>query len=727
MTQQQSHVLSQLSRQSSIKTLVLLFIVLLGIQSAREVEIYDLSFAFKSLLDPQALCRHKRAVVFSDKPIYKPGEVVYFSVYYYNLLTKHPLADCKDNVYGSVSIHDVNDKFITSLQPDSEKIKKDGAENELKDYSVINYSYEIPRDQVGGVFTARLSEKGNDEVRFFIMSFNNRKVALIGDWNSDFAKAGDLLKGKLTFKILTTDNSNTAKIKLIYRWLDFKGQELLTSQEDMIDNSYLVNFRVPPFDNGLVFVAEAIVGNYKAAYKKEFLKPNFNDVAVEFSIGTGKIVKDLPNKIYFQAFATKKKDAPVTIKDAKVIRKINDKTDIIIPSLSSDSHGKGMFEIVVSHADVEKHAKFELEVRFDLENTIKYQIFDLTKTEFSPILMNLGKIYYEANQEIAIDFQTYEFNGKVSIVILNKSHILLTKNVFFNDAPRSLKAQKRTEIINISNLTLQGGVFTVQAYISKTKEQKANPGPLPMTDDGAKHVVEDINVVKLEVKREALLNVPRRGIPRPPFETPKTIKFKGKLIQESDIFVEPPFIIGGKVEFNKPSYLPGDKVEFGIYQNIYCKRCEQFYTEDMKVVIMVTDESAFLEVEKSRESSSLFTKVFLEREVMNGNHVLRSSGKYIDHIFNHKAKLTKDEITQRRRNVEYLLGNASQRKFLFDPERLEEYIQQSYNEKYNDVLLLYDYLLPSDNGGRIQPVMFRTTAVPMAMPEMMMAKNVLFS
>lgn len=727
MDQQQSHVLSQISKKPMFKGLLLIFLTFIGVQSVREVEIYDLNFAYKSLLDAQSLCRHKRAVVFSDKPVYKPGETAYFSVYYYNLLTKNPLANCKDNMYGSISIYDVNDKFITSIQPEFQKNNNGSGETELEDYSAIFYSYEIPRDQAGGVLTARLSEKGNDEVRFFIMAFNNRKVALVGDWNADFAKTGDLLKGKLTFKVLTTENTGAAKTKIIYRWLDLSGQELLTSQEDMIDNSYLINYRVPPFDNGLVFVAEAITGNYKAGYKKEFLKPNFKEVIVEFTIGTGKLVQDLSNKIYFQAFATKKKDAPVTIKDAKVIRTINNKADTIIPSLSSDSHGKGMFEVIVTSTDVEKHAKFELEVRYDEENTVRYQIFDLTKVEFSPILMQLSKLYYESNQKISVDLQTYEFNGKVSIVVQNKSHILTIRNIYFNDVARNLKAQKKTQMITISDLTVQGGVLTVQVYISKAKEQKINPKPLPATDDGSKPATEINQEALVEMKRDAILVKPRRPIPAPEHKPPKILKFKGKIIQESEVFVEPPQIVGAKIEFNKPSYLPGDKVEFGIYQNIYCKRCEPAYADNMKVVIMVTDESAFLEVEKSRESSSLFTKVFLEREVLSGSHFLRSPEKYIDHIFNHKSKLTKDEITQRRRNVEYLLGNASQRKFMFDPDKLEEYIQQSYNEKYNDVRTLYEYLLPSDNGGIIQPVFARpmmafakNMAVPMAEPMLMM-------
>lgn len=42
------------------------------------------------------------------------------------------------------------------------------------------------------------------------------------------------------------------------------------------------------------------------------------------------------------------------------------------------------------------------------------------------------------------------------------------------------------------------------------------------------------------------------------------------------------------------------------------------------------DETAFVEIEKSRENPSLFTKIFLERETRNAGKIFFNSSKYID-------------------------------------------------------------------------------------------------
>lgn len=49
----------------------------------------------------------------------------------------------------------------------------------------------------------------------------------------------------------------------------------------------------------------------------------------------------------------------------------------------------------------------------------------------------------------------------------------------------------------------------------------------------------------------------------------------------------------------------------------------------------MVDESAFAEIEKSNVSPSLFTKIFLEKEIYtNEENEFRNSHNFIDHIFN---------------------------------------------------------------------------------------------
>ncbi len=61
-----------------------------------------------------------------------------------------------------------------------------------------------------------------------------------------------------------------------------------------------------------------------------------------------------------------------------------------------------------------------------------------------------------------------------------------------------------------------------------------------------------------------------------------------------------------------------------------------------------------MEIEKSNEPSSLFTKIFLEKEVYFEDNEFKNNYRYIDYLFN-ASKRDKNSDDEDER-LEYLLG-----------------------------------------------------------------------
>ena len=58
----------------------------------------------------------------------------------------------------------------------------------------------------GGTYFLKIfGTGGGDKIKFFVLKFKNRKIAIKGDWNQENIKSNDLLKGILTVNTLTKD------------------------------------------------------------------------------------------------------------------------------------------------------------------------------------------------------------------------------------------------------------------------------------------------------------------------------------------------------------------------------------------------------------------------------------------------------------------------------------------------------------------------------------------
>ena len=140
--------------------------------------------------------------------------------------------------------------------------------------------------------------------------------------------------------------------------------------------------------------------------------------------------------------------------------------------------------------------------------------------------------------------------------------------------------------------------------------------------------------------------------------TVQLLNSKEETIQESLIFVQPKQKLKFEVKTKFDAYSPKDTVDIQVNSS-----------EDCFANVIVTDESAFLEIEKRRLPPSLFTKVFLEKELKFKSKDFPDSSTFIDSVFDSNSP---DPKVSNPRSLELLLGVQSWRTFFLTEEGLKK-------------------------------------------------------
>ena len=86
----------------------------------------------------------------------------------------------------------------------------------------------------------------------------------------------------------------------------------------------------------------------------------------------------------------------------------------------------------------------------------------------------------------------------------------------------------------------------------------------------------------------------------------------------------------------------------------------------------MVNSSAFVEADQSSTSASLFTKVFLEKEIYSEKNEFRNNQRYIDYLFNREQK-NQANLNENDKRLELLLGNQKWRQLFLGLENLQNY------------------------------------------------------
>ena len=651
----------------------------------------DLSDAYTMLLDSRSFCEYNRAALITDKPIYRNGETVYVTLYFYNFMTKRPNSRCRDNQWANLQVLDNDDKNIASLDSPFNQMSEE--EKKGLDLTSQTFEWKVPANLAGGSYKIRSFSPRQETIKIFVLRYEARSMALVGDWSQENAKAGDTIRGKLTLKSFNQTPVN-AKLSYVFS----SGGKTLDSRELGLEGEAAdISFTVPKgFERSLIFRAEVLTEGQNVNYQKEFLEPSFDDVVIDFTIGTGRLTPGFRNNIYFVAWENKERKIELPIIDARVIRRIGNRVEVVETGVRSTVDGKGKFSIPATADDFSREAKFVLEVQFDALNNRSFTVIDLKGNVPSPLLMSAKRL---VNGRGAVEVLTVsaDYAGPALLALINKGKIL--HKIDFSIQSR----QQNRQTFNLTAETISvGGVFTLGLFIPR---RAAATQTKPVTSAPSEEPQKSAKVAGMRI-----------GIIRPPVvRTPgeNMLDYLGEEVQEMEIFVIPSKTLSARIDISPERIFPGDEIEYSITM-------EGGESKGVRALVDVIDESAFVEVEKARESPSLFTKGFLENEIKLSDGIFLNAYKYIDDLFD-LSKRAKLDMSQIEARIDALLGCQSYRKFLFDPKVLEDFLLNRYNgEKYEKVRedlekLLYsmDYNNPSGCGGG--GIMYARAGGPVAM------------
>ena len=704
----------------------------------------NISEAYKSLLGSDNKCGTVRSAIISDKPVYRNGETVYVTVFYYDFMKKKPESTCKSVHFASVVVKDNDLKQIARLDNPLRELSE---EDKLKkEQSAITFEWKIPKDLAGGSYRILSQGTSQDEMRIFVLKSEPRQIALVGDWSQENAKAGDTIKGKLSLKMLTQSSPELNKATLTYTFSS-NGEKLNSNSASFGSGPVEISFTVPQkFARSLIFSATAKINSETVTYQKEFLEPNFENIVLDFTIGNGRVAIGSKNTIYFVSWENKDRKLEVPVTEARLIKRIGSRSELVDGNIRSTIDGKGKFDISVTTEDLKNSAKFYFEVKYDSLNSKQYLAVDLDGKKVSPLSMTTKRLV-ESKESFDVEVNSKDYTGRALLAVINKGKVLKQKS--FRISAKSSSIQK----ITLAKTGMRiGGVFTLSLFIpingtdsttfSNAKGKLNDIKHLAQNAYNSKNKVEnikgaaknvfqrftkgnrnknDLNAKALpanirEQGRNAKMAGMRKRMIMPPFPSPSgqnKILYNGEEVQETEIFVIPSRIASASINISPNSIVAGDEFSYSIKLNTGCKECIQLkngiHENDFKVLVDVIDESAFVEVEKSRESPSLFNKIFLESEVKNKDKIFFNAYKYIDGLFDASKRSVLNMVDVEVR-LDMLLGNQGFRKLFFDPKNLEEFLKNRYDSsKYGDSRENLEKLLFSNqysNGMPYGPVAF---------------------
>ena len=735
----------------------------------------------------------------TEKPVYKPGEIVRATILFYDRYTRKPISLKEAQLTSpTLTLLDANRKSLTKLElaPHIDQATSKGSFPSFKiDNSQISsvVEFKLADDFAGGFYTWEFTSenlKYKERTNFFVSAYQNVKEAVILDFNKDTLLPGDDVMAKVTLKLLGNESigGDSGQLEFTYRVVDDTGNELESNTKKMTDRMGYIVYQTPD-ELGEVRSLDILVnleynGKTLTAVKKLMIT-DIESVRVDFMPGGGKYSIHMENEVYFQAYADVDRTVPIEVENGTVIKlcyavtepdinedetkpnpepepePVNPEEPVVFENpqnadateanegrvLESEPlHAKGSF--------LDKFLDYFISMVDDFLNLNPQKIDDggirvpegenenngddddketsgVWETEEMP-KHKQGKIISKTNNysklpqnrystskivEAGVEVQTMirsNEDGKGSFKILIEPecsyYLSVTKSLFYNHF-FIINTSKTYYAIDHSDmrLTLDKKVLhaddSLQVTVSKLKSTLATKFRLLVQNNGNILQEEIVEFGECTTENETeicngaktlkvadfskhdggvfTVQVYRDGI----FDYPE---------QESLVYVYPKNVLKIEKTYDKETYTPGDSVEIDLKIDNASDKDEYFYR------VIVSDESAFLQLEKRNLPPTLLTKVFLEKELRGVDGVVPASHAYLNWIFEDNESLLKEEylmgeiaegsgvksklLETSTQKLEKLIGNQKWRQLFHTGREMSNFLMQiGYNYTfYND-------------------------------------------
>ena len=512
---------------------------------------------------------HFSFALFTEKPVYQPGESVQVSLYVYDKWSKKPLQSPNKSIsiYSLlVEVKDANDGKVATLS---------GKINEIS--GINSFRFDMSEEIKGGFYKIEARHLSNlvDSTKFFVTSVKDRRNAVTLDVNKDTLTANDEVIGKVHLKMLTKGDEFFAegapgeKLNYSVKIMDQDFGELEIIQKQLTCGSGMFSFHTPSNLKGLssvIILVEIFVEGEKLETTRQLSIKTLKDLFIRFVPDGGKYSLGFTNNVYFASFAGENEKVAISVNNGHVLeRDVNDlNSEVeIVSNIVSNEDGRGKIAI-----KIKKNKEYVFVAK---EGKKSKRFLILSESDFlsnsdekmSVVNMQTDKKVFKWGEDIKLTIQKQK-------KVMNKEFklVLIDKLKLYSEDLLKIEENKMEHLINLKNLNLKnGGVYTIQLYKSGNTSEA---------------------------------------------------------VQETLIYIEPKEKLPITIKFDKQKYSPKDQVNLEIDIS---SSTEGF------VGVVVSDETPFLEIEKRNNPVSMCSKVFLEKELHFKSKEWVNSVKFIDDFF----------------------------------------------------------------------------------------------
>lgn len=469
-------------------------------------------------------------------------------------------------------------------------------------------------------------------LKFRIRDYQQKSIVKL-DYSQESFNPGNIVVGKMTYSLV---DDAPIPFGAYFSVSTSAGHKLPSNPIDVNGVGYF-NFKVPDdWAETSIFVTMNIHIGAKQDTKTDIVTVVQKDqLVVEFTGEGGKIVKNVSNRIYLEAFTDQSKSEHADFSGAQLIEKLGSSKGVVIAeNISTFFNGRGYFEFTPK-SDHEylvlfKDVEFEINID-DLNEQFKNEYHNST----AEVLIKTSTPVAHYEDKIELSLVNAKPNDKLELMLAfsQKDHILYSQSVILSGAETkiSLDASK-LKLIN-------GGVISVNLYDTRMTDKRES------TNSEWFYYGDAYN------------------------------NFPYQIVAERLLFLLPSKTLQIKVETDKKAYAPGQEVKYDV--TVTDKATGKPVKEDVYVSLSVTDLSAFLQVETKKQPASLVSQVYLEKEVkLTDEYDFANSNEFINFLYQ-IANNQNDDVKEAQLKIELLLGTQKWRMFLFDPV-----YKESNNDKF---------------------------------------------
>lgn len=548
----------------------------------------------------------------SDKPVYRPGDTLYASAYFFNHTTKAPI-NCQ-RYTPTLSLMNSKEENIFEFTPSSQ--------SGCAGTSMV-YRIQLPEDVRGGLYTLNLNYYSLPQSRILIRIRDYQQTVLVSlDYDKESYNPGDQVQGKLNvidkqidpgFENSSFDVSTSAgdKVENIDIGADGTGTFTFTIPQDWTEDSIFVTFTVR------LGASESVKTDVVTVNQKETL-------IIDFTGESGRIVYGISNKVYFEVFSDESRSEHLDISGAQLIEEgTSGSSNVLADKVSTIFFGRGFVRFTPQQGNKYYLRRQETNYPMDIDEYNKYFEIGAFKGD-TKVILSVRNPVVESGDDLDITIINSDPTNIVVLVLTvsQKENILYSRRIL-------LEKEKTDVKVNGEHFYLMnGGVFSVNLF---------EPGYIIQNQD---------------LTRDQVVNGGDSG-------------FSYQMVANNLCFMLPKDKLDVQIITDKNSYEPGDTVTYEVI--VLDHATQQPPRDEVIIGLSATDLTPFLELDKNRQPPNLVSKVYLEKEIKpTQQYEFLNANQYLD-FFYMPEDCTCEAIQESKLKLELLMGTQKWRLYMFDP------------------------------------------------------------